>query len=99
MECIVCKSNDWENVDKYRIKPEGMSICKSCGFVSYPSKWKSQEEIKQHYRNDYRTHPTSNNVFTGQRKVHFHNHFLTSVFKEWAESGKKSPNVFESGAA
>lgn len=100
MRCLVCNSTDkWELVDNFRIKPMGMSICTHCGMVSYPSRWKSEEEIKAHYRKDYRNPPTSSNFFTGQRKIYFHNAFLQDVFKDWAEKGKKAPQVTEIGAA
>ena len=100
MRCINCESTDkWENVDQFRLKPEGMAICTGCGFVSYPSKWKSEEEIKKHYRSTYRNPPNANNTYTGQRKLHFHNAFLQDVFELWKKSGKKNPKVFEVGAA
>ena len=51
MRCIVCDSTDkWKNVDEFRLKPSGMCVCENCGFVSYPSRWKSEDEIKKHYR-------------------------------------------------
>jgi hypothetical protein len=82
MICVNCNKNDWSNVDQYRLKPSGMCICNNCGMVSYPSKWKSYEEIKKHYQSEYRKPPTSSNYFTGQRKLHFHNSFLQDLFKE-----------------
>ncbi len=79
--------------------PKGMSLCKSCGFCSYPSLWKSDEDIKKHYRTAYRLPPNASNFFTGQRKTHFHAHFLADTFKEWTAKGKATPKVFEVGAA
>lgn len=99
MICINCSSNNWENVDQYRLVPKGMSVCKECGFISYPALWKSDEEIKAHYRTAYRNPPSAANFYTGQRKCHFHNHFLQSVFKEWKEKGLVNPSVYEVGAA
>lgn len=99
MTCCNCHANDWSNVDQYRLKPSGMHICKSCGFASYPSKWATYEEIKKHYQSTYRKPPTSANLFTGQRKLHFHNKFLAPLFKEWKEKNFDSPNIFEIGAA
>jgi len=106
MKCCNCGSNHWENVDKYRFKPkkedgteQGMSICTSCGFVSYPSKWVEKSEIIKHYEDDYRKPPTVFNAFTGQRKNHFHGKFLQSTFEKWKEEGKTSPRVLEIGAA
>lgn len=99
MRCSICDSNDWEVVDQYRFKPQEMSICKSCGFTSYPSKWKTEEEIKAHYRKDYRTCPTSNNLYSGQRKIHFHHAFLNPLFEEWKKEGRQNPEVCEIGAA
>lgn len=109
MRCIICDSTDqWENVDEYRMKkmhlsgkemvPINMCVCKKCGFVSYPSFWKSEEELREYYRKEYRKPPTINNLYSGQRKIHFHNVFLQDVFKEWAEKNIK-PNVYEVGAA
>ena len=99
MRCINCNANEWENVDFARLKPSGMCMCKSCGMVSYPSKWQSYGEIKNHYRKAYRNPPTSQNLFTGQRKLSFHNVFLQDVFKKWSENNLGRPNVFEVGAA
>lgn len=111
MKCLICDATDkWENVDKYRLKqtrekngeivPVGMSICNSCGFVSYPSLWKSEEEIKKHYRHTYRgAPPTSNNLYSGQRKIHFHTAFLSETLQAWEKAGLKNPVILESGAA
>lgn len=99
MKCVNCGSNDWENIDVYRLKPSGMCICKSCAFVSYPSKWATYEDIKKHYQSSYRKPPTSSNYFTGQRKLHFHNKFLQSVFEQWKTQGLDAPKIFEIGAA
>ncbi len=116
MRCPNCEGNNWENVDRFRMKqttleddpankgkkidaPVGMSICNTCGFVSYPSKWKSEEEIKKHYRSAYRTPPTSFNIFAGERKNHFHHKFLEETFAEWKEKGIDSPKICEIGAA
>lgn len=98
MQCFNCGSSNWENIDQYRIKPTGMSMCLCCGAISYPSKWKSEEEIKKHYRSSYRTPPTHNNIFAGERKNHFHHAFLNDLFKTWKEENKK-PVICESGAA
>ena len=100
MRCIICDSTDkWENIDQYRTKPSGMSICKGCGFVSYPAQWKSEAEIKEYYREAYRQPPAMGNIFTGQRKLNFHRAFLTPLFKEWQEKGLDKPVVGEIGAA
>lgn len=105
MRCVICDSTDkWENVDKYRMKPKakgkavGMAVCGGCGFVSYPEKWKSPEEIKEHYRKSYRPGPTSQNLFTGSRKIHYHNVFLHHIVEDWKARGVK-PEIFEVGAA
>jgi len=98
VRCFNCNNNDWENVDKYRIKPHGMCICKNCGVVSYPSKWQKKEDIIKHYRQAYRKPPTHNNVFTGQRKNHFHHAFLHETFEQWKKEGLQ-PKICEIGAA
>lgn len=102
MRCLVCDTTDkWENVDRFRLKPSGMSICMNCGFVSYPAKYKTPEEIKAYYLKDYRknTAPNVMNLYTGQRKLHYHAHFLRSLFDEWKEQGLEAPVVCEVGAA
>jgi SAM-dependent methyltransferase len=102
MICCICENDNWENVDELaRFKPEGMSICTTCGFISYPQKYKTEEEIKQYYRKDYRNNPSAGNLYSGQRKLHYHNDFLKDVFVEFnSESYKNSElNVFEVGAA
>ncbi len=99
MNCPNCKSNSWENVDNARIKPSGMSICNDCGFISYPEKWKSPDEIKAHYRSEYRQPPTHQNCYAGERKNHFHHSFLNDLFKEWKAKGLTKPKICEVGAA
>ncbi len=99
MRCVVCDAPDkWKNVDEHRIVPKGMSICEGCGFVSYPSLYKSEEEIKAHYRTDYRKIPKVNNLYTGLRKNHFHDAFLGPVFAEMKKRTEK-PVIGEVGAA
>lgn len=99
MTCLCCGNTHWENVDQYRLKPAGMAICTSCGFVSYPDKWASYEEIKAYYRKSYRQPPKADNFFTGQRKIYFHQTFLADLFKKWQDEGMNTPQVFEVGAA
>jgi tetratricopeptide (TPR) repeat protein len=99
MRCVNCGETSWENVDQFRLAPKGMSICTCCGFVSYPDKWQSYEDIKKHYQGSYRKPPTSGNFYTGQRKLFFHQFFLNSLFSEWKTQGQDAPKVFEVGAA
>lgn len=99
MRCIICDGNNWENVDQFRLKKGGMAICTTCGFVSYPDKYKSEDEIKAYYRTNYRQPPNANNLYTGQKKLSYHEAFLGDVFKEWKDKGKKAPIVADIGAA
>lgn len=99
MNCPICGADHWEKIDQYRFKPQGMSICLECGFCSYPDRWKTDEEIKAHYRKDYRSCPTASNLYTGQRKLHFHDAFLTPLFNEWKKEGRENPEICEIGAA
>lgn len=106
MRCLVCDSNDWENVDKYRLlekhdgKPVGMAICNKCGFVSYPEKYKTEDEIKEYYRKEYRGGaPTFGNIVTGKRKLNHHNTFLKEVFMKWQDDGNTAPVIGECGSA
>lgn len=99
MKCPNCGENHWEDVDHLRMKPQGMALCLSCGFVSYPSKWKSLEEIKEHYRTSYRNPPSHANLFACERKNHFHHKFLVDTFEGWKKEGKDAPVICEVGAA
>lgn len=100
MNCIICKENKWDNVDKYRLRPHKMSMCKSCGFVTYPEKYKSKEAVLEYYRKDYRgTPPKVQNLWTGQRKLYYHDHFLKDLIKKWIKEGKKDPVITDIGAA
>jgi 2-polyprenyl-3-methyl-5-hydroxy-6-metoxy-1,4-benzoquinol methylase len=100
VRCIICKSDDkWQNVDHLTIKPLGMCICMKCGFVSYPDIISKCEDIKEFYRADYREAPTVQNVFTGQRKLHFHSEFLSDLFQEWKKDKYLTPSICEIGAA
>lgn len=106
MRCVICDQNDWEDVDQFRElkandgKKVGMSLCKTCGFVSYPNKYKTKEEILAHYRTNYRPGPpTFNNFVTGERKLQYHHHFLQEVFKLWTDNKKEKPVIGEVGSA
>lgn len=99
MRCANCSENKWENVDEHRIKPQGMSVCTECGFISYPAKWKTEEEIKKHYRESYRNPPTHQNLYSCERKNNFHRKFLLDLFEKWKKEGIESPRILEIGAA
>lgn len=99
MNCPICKKSEWKNVDEFRIKPSGMCMCTSCGFVSYPEIVAKADNLKEYYREEYRDVPGSMNVFSGQRKLHYHNEFLADLFKSWASEGLTNPMVCEVGAA
>ncbi len=100
MRCLICEGTEWKNVDEFRMKPEGMAVCTNCGFISYPEKYKTKDEILDHYRNDYRAGPpVAANLFTGQRKLHYHNEFLMPLYKKWKEVGKNDPTICDVGAA
>lgn len=99
MRCIICDSDSWTNVDQYRIAKKGMCVCDNCGFISYPDKWKSKDEIISYYRKEYRNPPNSGNYYTGQRKLHFHSKFLNEVFSQWKKDNKNKPIFGEIGSA
>jgi SAM-dependent methyltransferase len=88
-------------VDEFRLKPSGMSMCKGCGMVSYPAKYKTPEEIKRYYLKEYRknTAPSVMNLYTGQRKLHYHAHFLKELIDQWKKDGFETPVICEVGAA
>lgn len=99
MRCFICNSTDqWENVDRFRLTNQEMAICKNDGFVSYPKLWKSKEEIFNYYRKEYRPAPNVSNLYTGQRKLHFHAKFLNEEIGKWQKSETK-PSIFEVGCA
>ncbi len=100
MRCIVCDATDkWENIDHLKLKKVGMSMCKGCGFVSYPDKYKTEDEIKAYYRDSYRPAPQVGNLFTGERKLQYHSFFLTPLFEEWKSKKFIKPVIGEIGAA
>lgn len=99
VECPICGTiGNWVNVDEYRLKPGGMEICTKCGFVTYPEIVAKNEELKQFYRKEYRPGPTVQNLFTGNRKLHYHAEFLGDLLEQWKKEGRKA-KVFEVGAA
>lgn len=99
MRCVCCNAEDkWKNVDEFRLVPKDMSICQGCGFVSYPSLYKTEEEIKAHYRTDYRKIPKVNNLYTGLRKNHMHDLFLGPELDK-IKARTTTPVIAEIGAA
>lgn len=112
MRCFICdETNKWKNVDNFRMKsqklnektkklePVGMEICMSCGVVSFPSRYQSPEAIKEYYRNSYRAAPSSAGLFTGERKLQYHEFFLKPLFESWKEAGITKPVIGEIGSA
>lgn len=99
IQCVICGGNDWKNVDEFRIKASGMCLCMKCGFVTYPEKISKTEDLKEFYRNEYRDPPSVSNVYSGQRKLHYHHEFLTPLFDRWKQEGFINPNILEVGAA
>lgn len=92
MRCPICdtKEPNWKNVDQYRIKPVGMSLCQTCGFISYPNLYKEKSEIIEHYKNNYRGSPPSSvNIFQGERKCAYHMEFLRDLIVDWQKSDQK----------
>jgi len=96
--CSICGSATWHNVDEFRVKEEGMFLCMKCGFITYPKVIQKAADLKQFYREEYRLAPTEQNLFTGQRKLHYHNAFLEPLFSKWKKDNKQ-PVIFEIGAA
>lgn len=106
MNCFICESDNWKNIDELRMKPKidgkpvGMSICQTCGQVAYPSKYKTKEQILEYYRKDYRGGaPSFGNITTGDRKLSYHAKFLEDTFSKWKEDGLKAPKFGEVGSA
>lgn len=100
MKCPICRDKEnWKNVDQYRIKPEGMTLCGNCGFVTYPEMYKTKAEIIEYYKEEYRAPPTVNNIYSGQRKLHYHAAFLDELFIKWKDEGRKDIVVTDIGAA
>lgn len=101
MQCPICRSaaTKWTNVDKFRQKPEGMSLCEACGFISYPDRYKSKSEIIDYYKKEYRSAPQVGSIYTGERKIQYHAHFLAELFNEWRASGRKDIVITDVGSA
>lgn len=101
MKCPICRGSEskWTNVDGFRMKEEGMSICETCGFISYPDKYKTKAEIIEYYKAAYRAPPSVNNIYTGERKIQYHAHFLENLFKEWRKTERKDIVVTDVGSA
>jgi SAM-dependent methyltransferase len=99
-ECPVCNTiGKWKNVDQFRTKPEGMCICETCGFISYPERFKTEEQIKKFYRDEYRSIPQGGNLISGNRKLQYHEFFLGPLFEEWRMQEIDKPVVGEIGSA
>ncbi len=100
MQCPICRGpENWKLVDQYRYKPEGMALCQTCGFISYPAKYKSKAEIIEYYRKAYREAPTVGALYTGERKLQYHAFFLEELFKEWRNTQRKDILVCDIGSA
>lgn len=101
VQCPICRSQEtsWRNVDQYRLKPEGMALCETCGFISYPTRYKSKAEIIAYYRKEYRNPPQVGNIYTGERKIQYHGHFLAELFNRWRSEKRENILVTDVGSA
>eukprot|EP00918_Siedleckia_nematoides_P029594 GHVU01063793.1.p1 GENE.GHVU01063793.1~~GHVU01063793.1.p1 ORF type:complete len:431 (+),score=21.63 GHVU01063793.1:3076-4368(+) len=101
MRCPICESTDkWKNVDQYRIKPQEMSLCGGCGFISYPKKYKTKKEIVEYYKKEYRPQaPKIGNLHTGATKLNYHAAFLGETLNEWKKAKREKINVSEVGCS
>ena len=73
-----------------------MCICTSCGFVTYPDRVSDKDKMKKYYEKDYRHPPNINNLYTGERKLHYHHAFLQEPLSKWKDT---EVEVLEEGAA
>lgn len=91
MRCPICATvGNFENVDKFRIKPENMCVCKTCGFITYPSKYKDKEKLIEFYKKDYRGRPpVVTSIFQGEKKCMYHDLFLRDILDKWKSDGRK----------
>ena len=101
MKCPICRTEEtkWKNVDAFRMKAEGMSMCETCGFISYPGRYKSKAEIVEYYKAAYRQPPTVGNIYSGERKIQFHAHFLADLFERWRAEKRKDIIITDVGSA
>lgn len=99
MNCIICKANDWENVDRFRYRKAGMCVCKGCGFISYPEAYEKRGELLEFYKKDYRGAPTIDNLHTGRQKTFYHFAFLQGLFQAWKKHGKTKPVIVDVGCS
>ena len=101
MQCPVCRTDEttWKNVDHFRKKPEGMAMCETCGFISYPERYKTKAEIIEYYKKDYRQPPNIANLYTSERKIQYHSYFLEEIFQQWRDKDRKDPVVTDIGSA
>lgn len=100
VRCPVCDSvGKWKNVDHCREIPSGMCVCESCAFVTYPEIVANTKKLSEFYEEEYRPAPTITNIYSGEKKIHFHAAFLKDLFEKWKADGISAPVVFEVGAA
>lgn len=100
IRCLICDTRGkWKNVDQYRIKKEGMCMCESCGFVTYPERIGDKQGVIDYYKKEYRQPPTAGNLYSGQRKLHYHAEFLQDHLKTWRDKDLVRPVVCDVGAA
>lgn len=98
-QCPICDHSDWKNVDEFRLRPVGMAMCTHCGFVTYPDICLKEQDLTKYYQHDYRTAPAVDNLYAGERKLHYHGAFLEDLFRQWKTEKFEAPRILEIGAA
>lgn len=91
--CWLCNSTEWINVDYLRTERAGMVVCKGCGLVTF-NRFSCEDEYHTYYEEQYRQVKTvaTNNLVTTNRKVGYHDAFLTPYLKE-KQNGTKKPLI------
>ena len=85
--CFVCDSDNWQSLDYLRQEKLGFVICRECGIQSYhPAfrKYKTEENLLDFYRYEYRRHPNAENIITSNRKLGY----LIAFFGDLLEKNK-----------
>lgn len=79
--CLFCKSQEWIDADYLRAEPANMVVCKECGFITF-KRFRDDDDYKNYYDKDYRKSNVvnTNNIVTTNRKIGYHEKFLSEWF-------------------
>lgn len=83
MQCYVCGETNWHSMPKeVNHQKRNFQVCMTCGNMAYNIEPQEENELREFYRKDYRSAPTTINLITTTHKLNYIKIFLADFLKD-----------------